>query len=364
VQRQCLFFIDTLLKNSSNPKYLDITISSCANLLDTHGFSNSFYSETILRILKEMIESKTSENDKRTAIKIMKEHKIKTMILKYLQKRPKKPLWFGFILIAELLRYLIQADNPEADIFLSFLVSPEIQLRRVSVSALKQAETRISHFIESVYQLMLKEENTFVLQSMVQLLGLYGRKPSAQQTVITYVKKFFSIKNNSKQEMVVSIINEVFVEATSNPKSQNISLLISTVNIAGDIGIISPFIVNSLLSLLSHTLISNDDLRTAIHLAFKKLGPVIPAEQLPTIEESLQSLLQSKDQKIREIILKIFRSFSYELTERCKDAILQTLRDTQNNFCLKYALKAIEAMIVSLKKRYVSYFNFTFRKLT
>jgi hypothetical protein len=53
-----MIFMEKLSKLSTNEGYLSKLISTCAYLLDVYGFGNKLFSEPVLRILKEMIETK------------------------------------------------------------------------------------------------------------------------------------------------------------------------------------------------------------------------------------------------------------------------------------------------------------------
>jgi len=83
------------------------------------------------------------------------------------------------------------------------------------------------------------------------------------------------MKNAKQEEPAVTMITEILQEGCNMNKVSNnmIILLVSTVNVIGDVGMIEMRVIQALLTVLST--ISNDELRVAINLVFKKLVPLM-----------------------------------------------------------------------------------------
>eukprot|EP01124_Arcella_intermedia_P022559 TRINITY_DN3389_c0_g1_i2.p2 TRINITY_DN3389_c0_g1~~TRINITY_DN3389_c0_g1_i2.p2 ORF type:complete len:771 (-),score=134.03 TRINITY_DN3389_c0_g1_i2:51-2363(-) len=355
----CFTYLENVLKYSED---YGSTVGLIAEIFEVHGFSNPVISEPLLRIMKEALETRETK-ERKVLVDLVEKCNLKQSIIKHLQKKSRKQLWYGMILVAELLRYLIQPDKPESDVFLAFLSTQEAQLRHVAVSVLKKAKLRGKEIADAVFTLMLKEENCCVLQSYMQVLGFLGRNDNLHPHILNHVKKLLTLKH-PKPEIGVGILGTMRIHSPEVSQllqntlrdilkdnklysSSIISLLITIVNSIAEIGFSNYEMVDYLFKILA--LFSTDELRVAIYIGFKKLVPLVNKADLPGIIENLNNLLQSKDPCIRETTLKILRSFGLsEIVDGCRGKIIESLSDS-HVFCRKQSLKIIHNYLLHMK---------------
>lgn len=407
VHREALTFLSNLSQFTSitenNVKCVDII----AKLLAQYGFSHILFTETCLRILDDMLRQyESNASVKKEILNAMTTSGVKKMILNGLPSIRKK-LWFGNVLTVEVLAQLVSIETDEVKTFMQFLTSNSPELRRTAVEVLKRTDrTQAMELVQNCVQIMLKEDDYFVVRSIVVLLGVLGRRkndPDMEKLVVSQMMKIMEQnKDPLKQELAVSVLTVMGQNCTKYPEvltkfqeilaselpqrdssvvlgitstttnsehrlssapsvsSQHWSttltiskdktrLLLSTIGAVSALNLTNHEVIKSLFSLLQ---INDLELRRALLFAIRQLTKNLKSqdELRSYYEQTLSLLLQSPDGYLRETSLKLLRSFGRDSVTRLVNQILPLLED-QEHYCRRQALKTLGILIGILPKK-------------